>query len=157
MSETNKFDFAAAMADYHTKNLAYQAIAQDLRVANKAVLFDTLHTAGITQVVVSFDGYGDSGQVESVEATAQDVITPLPDGQIKLRFASWHNPEPREEALTVHNAIEAMAYECLSETHGGWENNDGAYGEFVFKVADRTISLDYNERFTDSENYTHEF
>lgn len=157
MSETNECDFSATLADFHAKQQVYQAMAQKLRTSNKAALFDVLHARGITQVVVSFDGYGDSGQIEDIEATAQDVITPLPDGIIKLSFASSYDPEPREEDLTVKSAIEAMAYDCLSETHGGWENNDGAYGEFVFEVADRSIALDYNERFTDSENYTHEF
>ena len=31
-------------------------------------------------------------------------------------------------------------------THDGWENSDGAYGDFTFDVAERTITLDYNER-----------
>ena len=50
-----------------------------------------------------------------------------------------------------------VAYDFLSETHGGWENNDGAYGEFSFDVAARTITLDYNERYTATEFYSHEF
>lgn len=157
MSEAKEHDFNAALVDFYAKRAAFQAIAQELRTQNKAALFGALDAAGITQVVVSFDGYGDSGQVEHIEATAKDEIKPLPDGQITLSFASSFNPEPREEMLTLKAAIEAMAYDCLSETHCGWENNDGAYGEFVFRVADRTIALDYNERFTDSQNYTHEF
>ncbi len=116
-----------------------------------------MQAAGITQVVVSFDGYDDSSQVENIEATAQDVITPLPAGQITLRFAAWHSPEPREETLSIEAAIEAMAYDCLSETHGGWENNDGAYGEFVFDVAAHEITLDYNERYTATETCEHTF
>lgn len=54
-------------------------------------------------------------------------------------------------------AIETLAYAFLESTHGGWENNGGAYGEFDFDVAAGTITLDYNERFESSENYTHEF
>ena len=45
----------------------------------------------------------------------------------------------------------------LSDTHGGWENNDGAYGEFCFDASARTIHLEFNERFTSSELYTHDF
>ncbi|MFX8227098.1 DUF6878 family protein, partial [Acinetobacter baumannii] len=29
--------------------------------------------------------------------------------------------------------------------------------DFTFDVAERTIALDYNERYTASENYTHTF
>jgi ParB family transcriptional regulator, chromosome partitioning protein len=45
----------------------------------------------------------------------------------------------------------------LEETHGGWENNDGAYGEFTFDVANRTITLAYNERHMESDYSEHVF
>lgn len=37
------------------------------------------------------------------------------------------------------------------------ENNDGAYGEFCFDARARSIHLEFNERFTSSELYTHDF
>ena len=46
---------------------------------------------------------------------------------------------------------------ALAQTHGGWENNEGAYGEFTFDVAQRTITLDYNERVETSEYSQHMF
>ena len=52
---------------------------------------------------------------------------------------------------------ERCAYDFLSDTHGGWENNDGAYGEFCFDASARTVHLEFNERFTSSELYTHDF
>ena len=55
------------------------------------------------------------------------------------------------------DAVEALAYAFLEETHGGWENNEGAFGEFTFDVAERTITLDYNERFESSEYSQHLF
>ena len=54
-------------------------------------------------------------------------------------------------------AIETLGYDCLEEDHGGWENNDGAYGEFTFDVAERTITLDYNERHMESDHSAHTF
>ena len=36
--------------------------------ANKAALLDALARAGITSVVVNFDGYGDSGQIERIDS-----------------------------------------------------------------------------------------
>ena len=44
-----------------------------------------------------------------------------------------------------------------AKTHGGWENNDGAYGEYTFDVAERTITLDYNERHMESDYSMHVF
>jgi hypothetical protein len=57
----------------------------------------------------------------------------------------------------VSDAVEALVYALLEETHGGWENNEGAYGEFTFNVTERTITLDYNERYEDSHYTQHNF
>ncbi len=57
----------------------------------------------------------------------------------------------------IDAVIEAMVYDLLERTHGGWENDDGAYREFTFSVADRSITLDYNERYIDSTYDQHEF
>lgn len=150
-------DFGATVARYFAEQAQYQHHADALRPSNKAVLFDALASAGVTHVIVSFDGYGDSGQVESIEAKNGDEIVNLPAGAISLVFAQWGQAEAAPQNLTVADAVEHMAYDFLRQTHEGWENNDGAYGEFTFDVAERTIALDYNERFTSSENYSHEF
>ena len=70
---------------------------------------------------------------------------------------AWGSPEIERQTLTVHEAIETLVYDFLRQVHSGWEINDGAYGEFTFDVAERTIKLDYNERYTSSENFSHEF
>ena len=54
-------------------------------------------------------------------------------------------------SLTLLAVVEEMAYDYLADTHRGWENDDGAYGEFCFDAAARTIHLDFNERFTSYE------
>ena len=59
--------------------------------------------------------------------------------------------------LSLEDVVEQLAYDFLSDTHGGWENNDGAYGEFCFDANARCIHLEFNERFTSSELFTHEF
>ena len=41
--------------------------------------------------------------------------------------------------------------------HEGGSTSDGAYGEFTFDVAARSIALDYNERYTATNGYQHEF
>lgn len=57
----------------------------------------------------------------------------------------------------MKEAIERLAYDFLEETHGGWENNEGAYGDFLFDVTERTITLNYNERIDTSEYTQHVF
>ena len=69
----------------------------------------------------------------------------------------WGSNDIDRQSLSIHDAIEALVYSFLGQTHDGWENSDGAYGDFTFDVADRTITLDYNERYTETKNYQHEF
>ena len=69
----------------------------------------------------------------------------------------YHQEVPEILSQPFRDAIETLSYAFLQETHAGWENNEGGYGDFVFDVAAGTITLDYNERIETSENYSHEF
>ncbi len=131
--------------------------AAELHQVNKAAVLDVLASAGIDTVVVTFDGYGDSGQIESIDAKAGVETVALPSITIEIARSVWRSPEIERNVQSVHDAIETLAYDLLRQTHCGWENNEGAYGEFTFDVAERTIELDYNERYTSSENYSHTF
>ena len=57
----------------------------------------------------------------------------------------------------MEEAIEILVYDVLNQKHSGWDNNDGAYGEYTFDVAERTITLDYNERHMESDHSMHVF
>ena len=134
-------------------------LAEAIRPANKAALFSALASLGIARVVVAFDGSGDSGQIEAMEAfTAGNAAAALGgDLRIPIRRAPWDGSAAETHELTLADAIEALAYDLLAETHGGWEDNEGAYGEFSFDVASQTITLEYNERVLQTEYYEHEF
>lgn len=142
---------------YLRESEEYRGQANRLDPANKDALFGVLAANGISHVVVTFDGYGDSGQIESIEAKAGDDSIDLPKASVTLVLAEMGKPDGTPETLSLEDALEAMAYDFLERTHAGWENNDGANGEFTFDVASRTVSLSYNERYSSSENYAHEF
>ncbi len=135
----------------------YDVLNAGVRDTNKAALFAVLADAVITQVTVWFDGGGDSGQIESVEAKSGDIAVDLPDATVQVRVAEFGRSEIVVRDMPVPELIEQLCYDYLSATHGGWENNDGAYGEFVFAVAVGTIRLEHNERYTASETYNHQF
>jgi hypothetical protein len=139
------------------KDRAFTALSESIRPANKAALFDALAAAGITSVLVHFDGSGDSGQIEDIDATAGDQPAEIPNGDIEIAQVHWGNPEIERSTLSVREAVETLAYDFLEQTHGGWENNEGAYGEFTFDVESRTITLEYNERVETSEYSQHMF
>ena len=122
-------------------------LADEAFDTNRAALFDALSTAGITEVVVEFDGEGDQGQIEDV--TAQDVsgIVALPDARIEVLTPAHDGSRMDRTTETIGEAIESLCYALLSQHHGGWEINDGSYGLFGFDVAARTIELTHNERY----------
>ena len=65
---------ACVLAEYE----AHDRRSAALFPANKAALFDALGAAGITTVTVTFDGYGDSGQIEEITAQQGDRVVDLP-------------------------------------------------------------------------------
>lgn len=141
--------------DYLAREAARSAMADALRPANKLALFSVLAAAAIVTVTVVFDGYGDSGQIESVDAYGAAGDLPLPDAKIALASPSHDGVEVVSHVYRTRESIEQLCYELLEDTHGGWENNDGAFGEFTFDVAAGTISLDHNDRYTAVTSYTH--
>lgn len=147
----------SAPSDWETKRAAQDRLHAELQPLNKAALFDALAAAGVTLIVVSFDGYGDSGQIENVEVKAGDTVVPMPEGAIAIAEAVWDQSEPNRSTISIAEVIERLVYDLLTDTHCGWENNDGAYGDFTFDVAERTITLDYNERYTASDYSQHIF
>jgi hypothetical protein len=126
-----------------------QATDADTSAADKNAVFDLLAEIGIHTVTVAFDGYGDSGQIEGIETfDAERASAVLPDNR-PVRFQG--------EETSLREAIETMAFTYLEAAHGGWENDDGAFGTFVFSVPDRMITLEHNARFTDVVISTHRF
>jgi len=148
---------ACDLTAYDRKNREHARIAEELLPANKTILFDALAVAGIEIVIVVFDGYGDSGQVENIEARAGDQIIALPSGEIEIARHLWGASDIERQTQSISAAVETIAYDLLGQAHGGWENSDGAYGDFTFHVAERTITLDYNERHMESDYSQHVF
>ncbi|MGB5083324.1 MAG: DUF6878 family protein [Methylocystis silviterrae] len=140
------------LTDWDTKNRAYDNLAVKLDAINKTVLFDALARAGITCVTVTFDGYGDSGQIENIETRKGDSLTELPDDAIEILEPQWGKDESEIKRATVPltEAVEIMSYHFLNRSHGGWGDGEGSYGDFVFDVETRAITLGYNAHFVDS-------
>jgi hypothetical protein len=130
--------------------------AENIRAHNKDLLFFALAEAGIHSVTIDYDGSGDSGQIESIEAwnAAKEKIQ-LPTIR-KVRLSSGSRDYPYTE-MNLEAAVEQLAYDYLEDKHPGWEINDGAFGTFVFNVPDRTITLEHRARFTDVDISNYEF
>ena len=148
------------MNDLHSIMATYEKNRQEqaaLNEANKNTIFDALAAANITKVVVDFDGEGDSGQIDSIVAFIDEELTKMPVTTVTIGQIQYGKPEPFPIESTLEQAIETLCYDYLDDMHGGWENNDGAFGEFTLDAVTRTIELEFSARFTDCETYTHTF
>ena len=132
-------DFKAVQDSYE----AYLKAQAEANERSKAAVMDVLAAAGITAVQVAFDGSGDSGQIEEVNAFIGEAPAELPETPVT------------DENLPLKKAIEDLCYGYLTQLHDGWENNDGAFGEFTFDVQGRSIRFEFNGRFTDHSTDTH--
>ena len=145
-----------------------EQLAADSRVNRKAVM-DKLAEIGVTMVTVEYDGSGDSGQIDMVSffAGLGAEMKPLSEAQMALikeasiawhdsHTNSWPQPAPTVGQKPLDQAIEALCYDYLSVHHGGWENNEGANGEFAFDVATGAVKLTHNERYTEYNSTEHE-
>ena len=142
---------------YEAKITGYAALQAEALRANRTALFQQLADAGIHTLVVSFDGCSDTGQIDSISSyDAEGGQAKLPKDAVEIRHISFENLTVSTVARNPAKVIEDMAYDFLTETHDGWENEDVAFGDFTFAIPQRSISLDYNERYTASTNYTHE-
>jgi hypothetical protein len=143
---------------YQEKMAALSALRIEALPLNKTALFDALAAAGIDQVVVEFDGSGDSGQIENVAATVgDDTPIDLPQIEITLHEVDREKMSLFVRKITAAQAIEDLTYELLGDTHGGWGNEDGAYGDVTFDVNEQSITLNFNERYTSTTHYFHKF
>ena len=125
---------------------------------NKAAVIDALTAAGITSVVLAFDGNSDDGQIESFEARAGEITVELPTTQVLMLEESADDEKAEHgTSIPLAEAIETLCFEHLEGEYRGWEINEGSYGTFTFDVLNRLIELDFNKRFVDEEKYSERF
>ena len=136
---------------------------------NKPLLFSALSAHNISRVEVSFDGSGDSGQMEEAEFfrgvgsnevqvdSKENVGGVSVEGALISNESTW-DPKKREwvyttKTPTISELIESVCYDLLENNHGGWEINSGSYGKFVLNVVNTGIELEYNERVESVEEH----
>ena len=124
---------------------------------NKTALFDALASARIDTVEATFNGYADEGQIDGAVADGEGDDTDLQSIHVAIARVECGNQIVTRQTLSVKDAIENLVYGLLEQTYSGWENNQGAYGDFLFDVAERTITLNFNERIETSEYTQHVF
>ena len=69
----------------------------------------------------------------------------------------YQGTEERTESIDPElvTRVEQLLYDLLEVRHGGWENNDGAFGEFQWDVVTDALDHEHHARFTDYDVSTH--
>lgn len=121
---TDSDDVADWLSDYQARRERDREAAREIF----ATLCECLSELAVKVVTLAYDGYGDSGMVESVIAEADGTEVNLPDD---------YQHQLREAAETL--------------LPDGWENNDGAYGQLVLNVEGRQLAREHNWRVESTE------
>jgi hypothetical protein len=116
-----------------------EPLSPDETQAKAAILAEceNLAKAGVTFVVVHFDGYGDSGVTEEVKCFDSDY------------YAYEENEAVTHDAAYLQEHFEALV-------PFGYENDCGGFGDVVLDVGERKISVERNDRFEDYTTTTYE-
>jgi hypothetical protein len=131
------------------------------------IVYDLLGGVGVESFIVSFDGGGDSGQVETpcefkpeesakqAEALLGEVVkgSRVSDGQ---RYSPSGMEHIWRDDPTLERLIDGLCYEVLETVAGGWEINEGSHGTFHFDANKRKMTLDFNERVVQDNNFEFE-
>ena len=125
--------YSASLERYHREKL--ENVRKNLPEAARQ-----LKNCGVVRVDIQYDGCGDSGQIEGIRYLNGEDEAIHPIGQIDF----------------TEDGILDLFYDLLEVRHPGWENNDGAFGEFAWDLAADTLTHTHNSRFTDYDTEEHE-
>jgi hypothetical protein len=121
----------------------------------------TLLDHDIISVQGSYDGSCDSGDMTITLTQSQTVMS---NGQTReMHTVETNIRDDNARALILGKGlVKAEVYDQFIDAlwqllPGGWEINDGAYGEVIVDTRTEKITVEHNERYTDvnTSNYAY--
>lgn len=130
---------------------------------DRDLLITRLRLLGIKQVKVSFQGGGDSGEVESVDAETGDgkpidleaeTIDGWENQSSYIQGGGWKR-ELKRSRMTLAQLLTNLTYDALQQSEHDWYNNDGGQGELTidFTQSPPEIRIDIQINYTSTEDY----
>lgn len=123
--------------DFREQHRQYLQDCAQRRVAALKALPPQLSAFGVATVTARYSGCSDSGQFDEfsyLTAANADVSDAIP--------------------AKLHQQVENLLYDALEARHGGWEDNEGAEGEFRWTLANNHFEHLHKSFYT--ECYTTE-
>lgn len=121
---------------------------------NRTLIFNALRSENVTRVVITYDGYGDSGGIEACDVTGGAGQASL-TARLQAQEACWGQADHTVRDLSVREVMEGMAMSLVNDHHGGWENNEGGSGRVIFDVPTAAITVEHTENVMSYEDYIH--
>jgi hypothetical protein len=125
-------------------------------------LRDALAPGQISSILIRYDGYGDSGQVEEItlyrgeEALSED--DDVFDLTIEIPTYQRYTETMEEGTMSgaLREVLEYLAMDLIDLQHDGWENNEGGYGEITIRLEEGPdcVYHEHNQRI-EAVNQSH--
>jgi hypothetical protein len=149
--------------------MTYQEQAEkrmEIARENKEKVCEFMKEKNIDSATLTFDGSGDSGQIEDISLVSNEFDQALmlkTNIAVRLIDSEYYNSTAKQwehvDKLVEKPfgyCLEEWAYTLLSSRFGGWEINEGSYGEIVLNK-DGTGRVEFNERIETVETSNVDF
>ena len=134
-------------------------------LANKAkfeLVWAELRHLEIPEIIVTFSGEGDSGQIDDVSVSGI-VALPGAEARYALLNEAFHGTfvtvHPDEAPVRLHTLIEELTDPLISDQGVNWWDNDGGFGECRWDASAEPplISVSISERVVHTVEHGFEF
>jgi hypothetical protein len=125
-----------------------------------------LKTLGVKSVLAAYDGQGDSGDFDSIDYRFDNKDTgdsAFHAGAGGSNYITSHTLRktyiadvPVDRRIITEQQIDRFEDYLFSILPGGWEINDGSYGEITIDTETKKITVDHNERIQEVNSSSYE-
>lgn len=111
-----------------------------------------------------YDGSSDSGCIEEVSAVTGknqpvrlkecEISIPCVEDRWNQDLKRWSKTEPQEKVLSLNEVFMDLAYDHLEYNYGGWEINEGSFGDVIFHFTGGgglLVKIEHNYRIETTE------
>ena len=128
--------------------------------ARIAAVWPVLGSLECTTVVVDYDGYGDSGQMNGADFFSGDNKKIQVKRSIMVKapetFCAWDAKTESwvrgiKEETELVDLLERIASDIVDMRHAGYENNQGGRGTVTFCSLEKTVTCEHEAFYTASE------
>lgn len=109
---------------------------------------------GITGVFISYEGSGDSGNIEAITYTKEEVHDIADLGAIYDNGIEYNNNLQTLNS-SLYADIENFAYDALLNDIEDWYNNEGGFGYVILHVQTGDYQIFNSVRYYQTEEHIH--